>query len=59
MCPRKARQSRVALHAVGRAVMILGIEHSLAKMYAGHVNGHVTGSFLIPKVQWVRQVVLD
>lgn len=56
---RKARQSRVALHDVGRAVRILGIEHSLAKIYAGHVNRHVSSRFLITKVQWVRQVVLD
>lgn len=52
---RKARQSRVALHAVGGAVRILGIEHSFAKIYAGHV----TGRLLIPKVRWMRQVMLD
>lgn len=56
---RKARHSGVALHAEGRAVRILGREHSFAKICAGHVNRHVTGRFLIPKVQWMRQVMLD
>lgn len=56
---RKAKQSGVALHAEGRAVRILGREHSFAKICVGHVNRHVTGRFLIPKVQWMRQVMLD